>query len=283
MAGNYPDVPAPRMAYDRDGSTAFRLNTDNTITTLSSAQALTMNDESSSGVSTPSMGGTWTVYFGVIFPQARDISGVTISGSNGGDYISDLFQTSVDTTNGLDGTWVTQIASPTIIGSAVTPTYRTAINSVAVTNIQGVRYRARKVLGAASGTQTCYALHLYGSISNKSGVDALRIWHPTLNEPLDENNSADGAYFDWGNIQRNTTSDKQFRIKNESLTLTANGIIISQQTPTDTTPSVNTMFSFSDGGAFAASIDIGNLAPGAISPIITKRFTRPSNAVLSLW
>lgn len=116
-----------------------------------------------------------------------------------------------------------------------------------------------------------------------SGINAMRMWRPTLDELLDDNNSADGAFFDWGDVQRNTTSDKSFRVKNESATLTANGVVVSQQTLTDTTPAVNSMFTFSDGGAFATSIEIGSLAPGALNPVITKRFTRPNDAVLSLW
>ena len=32
MAGSYPDVPAPRMQYDRDGSTGFMIDTERDLT-----------------------------------------------------------------------------------------------------------------------------------------------------------------------------------------------------------------------------------------------------------
>jgi hypothetical protein len=189
-------------------------------------------------------------------------------------------ETSTNTTNGIDGTWTNQ-GNYVNTGNIVTPILlRNSITSLSVAGVKAMRWLNAS---GAGGARNVRGLQLFGAIAAGETPDRLRMWHPTLDEPLDDNTSADGAFFDWGDIQRNTTSDKTFRIKNNSATLTANGIVISQQTLTDTTPSVNSQFTFSDGGAFASSIDIGNLAPGAISVVVTKRFTRPSNAILSLW
>lgn len=269
MAGNYPDVPAPRMAFDRDGSVGVRVSSTNTVVALTQTELQQINNETDGEISNSDVGARYAI----IFPQLRDVLGYFVY-SGLASFFKDI-STSSNTTNGLDGTWTIQSASPTASTSSA-PGYRNNIQTVSWTGINAVRFRT-------VDTGWNWGMHLYGAIVAGQTPDRLRMWHPTLDEPLDDPTSADGAYFDWGDVQRNTTSDKTFRIKNNSTTLTANSITISQETLTDTTPTVNSQFTFSDGGAFAASINIGNLAPAAISPVITKRFTRPSNATLALW
>lgn len=280
MAGNYPDVPAPRMAYDRDGSTLYRID-GSSVTILADSIKRDLNDESDSQYGF----GTGATYrMGIVFPQLRDVVGLHIVHFAGAAFSQglDTFEVSSDTTNGLDGTWSAP-GDPAELHGSVGTAARTSIQSVSWLGIKAFRFYIRKGDDATPVTHYMRAIHLYGSITAGETPDRLRMWHPTLDEPLDESNAADGAYFDWGDIQRNTSSDKTFRIKNNSATMTANSIIVSQETLTETTPTITSQFTFSDGGAFAASIDIGSLAPGAISPIITKRYARPSNATLSLW
>lgn len=45
MAGSYPDVPAPRMAWDRDGSVGFTITGAGTLSQLTQAQMQEFNDE----------------------------------------------------------------------------------------------------------------------------------------------------------------------------------------------------------------------------------------------
>lgn len=269
MAGNYPDVPAPRMAFDRDGSVGARISSSNTVTLLTQAELQQINNETNGEISNSDVGARYAI----IFPQLRDMSGYFIY-SGLASFFKDI-STSADTTNGLDGTWTIHSANPTASATSA-PGYRSNIQAVSWAGIKAFRFRT-------VDTGWNWGLHLYGAVAAGQTPDRLRMWHPTLDEPLDDATSADGAYFDWGDVQQNTTSDKTFRIKNNSSTLSANSIVISQETLTDTTPTVNSQFTFSDGGAFLASLDIGNLAPGALSPVITKRFTRPANATLSLW
>lgn len=269
MAGFYPDVPAPRMAYDRDGSVLFHTDGSSYSTQLSSTEAQRLNDE----------GGAVTqldvVWVGVIFPELRDLRGFAFQhGSASPDNVQ--LQTSSNTTNGLDGTWVSQFN--TNVSNYSTTTMRTDIKSLLVNGVKGVRCFKNK-----GGDKGLYTLHLYGTITTGENLDRLRIWHPTLDEPLDDNTSADGAYFDWGDVTRNTTQDRTFRIKNNSATLTSNSIVLSPQALTDTTPTVVSQMTLSDGGAFTGSLNIGNLSPGALSPVITLRRTIASNATLSLW
>lgn len=153
------------------------------------------------------------------------------------------------------------------------PSYRASITPYTLTGVKGIR------LGFSSGTFTCSVRgwHIYGTITTGIDLDRLELWHPTLDERVS------GAYFDWGDAQRTTNATKTFRVKNLSPTLTANSIDITFQTLTDSTPTYVSMHTFSDGGAYAGTINIGNLAPGATSGIITIRRDFPANAPLGLW
>lgn len=276
MAGFYPDVPAPRMAYDTDGTVGLLINAgDNSITVFSQTDLNTLNDDSDSirGIGQRIL---WRITF--LFPQARDIGGYFLGVDGYRTPEPREFQTSTDTTNGVDGTWTT-IANPMAYNRNVVPYYRSEINAVSATAVTAVRLNVYM----QRDTSWLRAVHLYGTISAGETPDRLRLWHPTLDEPLDDNTSADGAWLDWGDVTQGTTADKQFRIKNESTTLTANDINLSTNTLTDATVSIPPQITYSNGGAFSTTLAIGNLAPGAISPVITVRRTTPTNATLNVW
>lgn len=276
MAGLYADVPAPRMAYDRDGTIGFRMTSGfGAYQTLTLAQMQGLNDEAPSGYTFTSNQSYWV---GFLFPQLRTLAGVMYCIRWDNQTIQ--VQTSVNTTNGIDGTWTGQptLASQSETGG--TTIFRTDIRSVSLSSVKAVRFQHNDN-GGNSGDML--AVHLYGRINDTETPDRLRFWHPTLDEPLDDNTAADGAWLDFAESTRGTTADKSFRIKNNSSTLTANSINITNNALTDTTPSVPPQFTFSNGGAFATSLDIGNLGPGALSSVITIRRTTPSNAALSLW
>ena len=287
MAGNYPDVPAPRMAYDRDGTVGFSVNLlSATVSQLSAANLAVLNNESSNTVFIYDSGGATADYaWGLIFPELRDIVGVRNFHSGFGGNGGGSLQYTLNSTNGLDGTWTSIGAtgySDTNVGYSKT-VMRTGISTISMLGVKG--FRIRRNVGGAFGANTWNAitLHLYGSISSGQNPDRLRVWHPTLDEPLDDSTSADGAFFDWGDTIRGTTQDRTFRIKNNSTTLTANSVVLSPQVLTDTAPTVASQMTLSDGGAFTGVLDIGNLAPDTISSVITLRRTVASNAALSLW
>lgn len=274
MAGNYPDAPAPRMAYDTDGTIAFRVLGANPISTygVDSANIRIMNNESSDLVDM-TYGSSGAVYIGVVFPQQRDISGIYASYSQVSD--STLYY-STNTTSGIDGSWST-VPGGSVIDSSVQTSYRASVSPVSLSGVTGIRIRRGNGYGGGNGLR---ALHIYGALSAGVTPDRLRQWHPTLDEPLDDNETTDGAYLDWGNVPRGSTQDRSFRIKNNSATLTANSITVQNNILTDTTPTLNNQVTYSDGGAFANNINIGNLAPGALSPVITVRRTISSTANL---
>lgn len=269
MAGFYSDVPAPRMAYDRDGTLLLLTDKVNAPSEVTGATKTSVNDESNGAFSS----GNWAV---LMFPELRNIAGFLFR--HGTATNSGTVETSPDTTNGNDGTWTVRTGAfpmNTVSGT----THRSAIVAVSYNGVKAIRFRANSL----GGDQNYYGIHIYGTKADFTGLDTLRIWHPTLDEPLDDNNSADGAYLDWGDVVRGTTGDRAFRIKNNSTTLTANSVNISTEVLTNTTPTLQSQITYSNGGAFAASLNIGNLAPGAISSVITVRRTTSSSATLSVW
>lgn len=272
MAGNYPDVPAPRMAYDMDGSTMFMLNPNtNALTLLSGGGLASLNSET--GTAAVFGYGSGGYYRGIIFPQLRDVSAYFIN-NNGNTYqwSYGATQVSTNTTNGIDGTWTTIESN---FSFSTIANYRSAIKTVTgATGIIAIRFYAGA--GPGSITNNWGAFHLYGQYS--AAGDRLLMWDPALDQALG------GAALDFGDVQQGNIQTKTFRIKNQSATLTANSITIDDQALTDFTPSIPPQYDYSlDGGAtYTQTLSIGNLGPGAISSVITVRKSTPNNAALSL-
>lgn len=171
-------------------------------------------------------------------------------------------------TNGTDGTWNSfPVSIPLTNGEWRDP------QAVTVTGVRSIR---GSVTGGSGGGWIS-GLHLYGTYAAGEDVDRLEFWHPTLDQ------RAPAINFDLGDVPRGTTTDKQFRIKNLSDTLTANGIVLSADSLTDTTPSFEAMHTFSTTGTYTGTLNIGTLSPGQISSVVTVRQVVPIGAQLSKW
>lgn len=272
MAGNYPDAPSWRMAYDRDGTQGVIIAPNNALTVLTSGQLVTLNNEADDNLGfgwTGMSPYTWKLC--LIFPELRDIDGYfrNISGQSG------VVETSTNTTNGFDGTWTT-LASPGSTGLAQTkPAYRNNVVSSTALAKRAIRFSQNDV---SFGDVQIRTVHLYGEPAPGENVNRLALWHPTLDQRVTP------AYFDWGNVPRSSSADRLFRVKNLSPTLSATSVRVAMEALTDGSPSVPGQHSVSaDGSTFLAQVNIGTLAPGAISAPLTLRRITPTNAALSLW
>jgi hypothetical protein len=282
IAGAYPDPPSYRMAYDKDGTIVVS-SLAGAITQQSAGTITQLNDESDNS-NGPTINCDWLAF---IFPEKRDIDGffVAMQRAVGGSII-DKVEVSNNTTTGADGTWTQIQAQYTITGGiAVNPNYRTDVKMVSSLGIRAIRFTpgARGVSGsgAGSGNWTWPAVHLYGSISPGENPHRLALWNPTSDVRVS------AAWFDWGDCPRGSSADKTFRVKNISSAQTANTITVSVDVLTDATggaPPVGGQHTLStDGTTFTATISIGNLAPGAMSGVLTIRRNTPSNAQLGVW
>lgn len=265
MAGNYPDVPSWRLAYDRDGTQFFEISTANVVSQYTTTDMRAVNDESDgTGVVVEAS----TKYLCWLFPELRDIDG-TWWGVQG--YTALAWQCSTDTTNGVDGTWTTFTGS-TLNDQLASPQARTAIVATTVLGVRAVRAQVAINNGFVRN------VHLYGEPAPGQNPHRLQLVKAGSDVRLDP------AELDWGNVPRGSSADKTFRVKNLSPTLTAQSVRVAMEALTDTTPAVAGQHTLSiGGGSFLAQVNVGDLAPGAISGVVTLRRITPTNATLSLW
>lgn len=265
MAGSYPNVPTNRIAYDIDGTVGLYIDSSGSSSQLSSGTVAALNNEAGgAGINSP-FNAVRKVC--LLFPQAVDLTGLYVRYT----YTWDGQEWSTDTTNGVDGTWSYFSFSPN--GGSISPSYRTAIQSVNLAGAKGIRFAQH----SWSYDGILYQIHTYGRPSAGQTLDALQTWHPTLDQRVN------GSFFDWGDAPRSSTEDRVFRIKNLSDTYTANDVVVSVQSLTDTTPSFAGSFLFSTGGSFTSTVTIPIIYPNGVSNQITVRRVTPSNAVLSIW
>lgn len=266
MAGSYPDAPGVKFAYEADGSAGFTI-VGGVVTALTSVALTAANNENADVVF--AMGASTAVKIGVVFPQLRDLAGYFVQ-TDSTNITSGIVETSTDTTNGLDGVWTsrgTGSSSQSVSG------YRT-VTALAQAGIKAVRFTLTNT--DTFTTRNIQSLHLYGTIPVTSTPDRLTLWHPTLDQALSP------AGLDFGDVQRGTTNDKTFRVKNLSSTLTANTVQVSLSALTDTAPTVLSQETLGIAGSFAATQTITSIAPTAISAVVTLRLAVSASAALSV-
>lgn len=281
MAGNYPDPPAVRLAYHRDGTAGFKVNPTGNIYNLTQTELEYINSENGQVVystgfnSTPGQQlGLWR--YGLIFPELRDISAWynNISSHPNGQGLPSSAQWSNDSTTGLDGTW-TDIVNPfPYRNEAVTPSFRSNINALELTGVKAFRWNI-SASGSDWGAAYIRAFHLYGA--------------PTAGQTRylaitdDEGTEDAGTLFEFSDTPRGESQTKTFKVKNLHGTLTANSITVSLQVLTDKATSFADDYELSaDGETFDATASAGTLAPGVSSGSLHLRKTTPSDAVLGV-
>lgn len=271
MAGNYPDPPSYRLAWDRDGSKLFRLDTSyaSVITEHSQATQASLNSDTSPLIDGGGASGG-TFRWGVMFPELTDLDALNIAmGYDGWFKNFEAIQVSSNTTNMIDGTW-TAVSGVTASNPNKVAT-RTEIRSSTLLGIRAIRW------GCSGNYPALRRIHLYGEPSNTAG-DRMLIWDPVLDSRIAPD------HFEWGDVPRESIQERTFRIKNRSTTLTAQSVRVAMEVLNDTTPSIIAQHQLSvDGTTWLAQVNIGDLAPGAVSAPITLRYTVDPGATLSLW
>lgn len=259
MAGSYDDAPSRRMAYDLDGTVVLRYDTG-AATELSASIVTELNDEDN--VKAFGIGSNDAAWVAFVFPELREIDGIftavykaTFASSFG------AVQTSPDTTNGIDGTWTTRIADITDYESCY-DNFRDEIVSMAVPGIKGVRVRFAQSADTSAGAM---AIHLYGPISPAETPDRM-LFLDTGSDPADE---VFTKPLDFGDVPRGQTTTGEFKIKNNSGSLTINTI---QVTAEALYLNAGGWFEFGDDQVnYQGTFAVGNLGPGATKLIYYKQ------------
>lgn len=277
MSGNYPSPTARRINYNLDGTRLWYKTANAVSTTLTEDNSFlnNMNDETAG--TTPVITLAWNSstnpghppFILLKFPNPVDITG--IAGWQGGIVAVDA---SNDTTNGVDGTWT----AGTGYTPATTGPQREWSRTGAITpqTFTGVRWLRLSLATGSSGNRPVGKVMIYGGPA--AATDALEFW--------DASSDAIAAVdlFEFGDRPRGTAATRQFRIKNLSTILRAVDVTMTRSIATDTAPSVPGFHSFSlDEVSWFNSLDIGDLEPEEISPVITLKQDVPTDAALWLW
>jgi hypothetical protein len=265
MAGYYPAAPDHKIFYTDNGTLAF----------TQQVSGGAVSEMTSAALNAEQTGNVIDFWYdegriGFVFPQLMDIVGIFYMTNAGG---VGKVRTSLDTTNGSDGVW-------TIVNSNLPMSIRDAAgaslawrNSVVPVSILGI-----KGLTLEGNGRYVQAVHLYGRPSAGQAADRLRFWHPTTDTEVL------GPHFDYGDQPRGLTSTIQFRIKNNSTTKTANTITITDDALTAANPTLASQTRFSsDNSSYNPTLSIGNLAPGALSPVLYARLILATNAAIGPW
>lgn len=282
MAGQYPDVPAPRIAYDIDGTLCIHYDVGAylpTIMTLSQKTNLNDENDNTPGFFGDDIGGGKG--FAFVFPTLTTINGY-ISAAGTERALNQQMMYSADTTNGIDGTW-TLISGGHVALPTNSPFYRTSITTLA-TPVVAKAIRFHYFSTYSFDRYNVAGIHLYGTPTVNNDLE---FWHPTLDQALA------GAYFDFGDVAQGTSTIKEFRLKNFSV-FNAGNVKVSTNILSETTPTIASQHQFSlNGTNWFSYIDLpetSNIAiksvndsPDNISPIIYFRRNNLSNATLGLY
>lgn len=267
MVGTFPDPPGSRIPYDRAGGACYVYNHALTalITQLTAAQLLELNDEDT-GIAINLAEQHWVA---VVFPEQYDLAGflvAVINASTGGlPATMGPLQTSADSTNGVDGTWVERVPAPFPAVTGGLPSHTRQSTALAVAGVKAVRWSYHS---GGSPTHTRYAA-LFGAPAGAAltaSPNRLRLWHPTLNQPLA------GVDLDMGDLKLGQTAAKTFRLRNHSGTLAATSISVTREVISEANPATLAEYSLSlDGTTWATSIAPPNIAAGGTSGVLHVR------------
>lgn len=254
-SASYPMPTDQYFDLASDGTLGYSYTNGFVFTALTGAQ---MQDMTNFNVVTNAVTAASTsMNICLVFPEPRTITAWSFAYAYDtvGRYAS--IQTSSDTTNGEDGSWNSVVAQASLDEhvNATAAKFRNP-KTVNWTNVKGLRL----VTVNSGGNMYIRELGLWGNYT----PSGLQFWHATNSSPMAGDN------FDIGNAARSATYSTTFRIKNNSATQTANNITITSSS-TAAVGGIRNTLEFSDGGAYANSVVLTSLAPGATSNVITIR------------
>lgn len=265
----FPIVPSRRMAYDDDGTVVLIRRTDTEFPwqELTDPNKAILNDESgSSSYAAPADFNNHPGDMVFIFPELREIDGFYGAHTQNATDRFQLIEVSADTTNGIDGTFTTAIADWVDVVHTLS-SYRESITSLALPTKRALRINFTAHKGAGMSFRS---IHIYGEISAGQTPDRLLY--------IDETTGLEFVLpKDYGDVPRGSARDFEFRLKNNSATLTASTI---QVTAEDLFGGSGAWYTFNEaGGAFSPTEAITSIGPGASSALLVTRQIIPNAAL----
>lgn len=250
----------------RDGTAVFSASSASWSTLNQWSQTNIMNANDWNLATSSNLCGQYTSgRFAIIFPEGRTITAYSFAFNTSGYSVSDI-ETSDDALSPDTGNWTLRHSgafhSPWLNLSDISQV-RVPL-AVSWSNVKAIRFTAST---GGNGGVDIYEMHFWGSHSQAGLV--------FYDEILDQ--LIDASTFDFGEIEQGTINDRHFRIKNNSAQI-ANDVVLS--VGGNGTGSLPANITYSNGGAFSTTLNVGNIAPGVISSVLTVRRTVASNAAL---
>lgn len=284
-AGAYSDVPSRRMPWDTDG-VVFLVRRVAVVATgfqeISAAEATEANDEDNvRAINFENVGGNDLIASGPaqelrlawIFPELREVDGYFRANDDVGTQSISEVLTSGDTTNGLDGTHTSRIATYTFPAEPYPTSYRDNITSMAVSNVRSLAHRWNTQDNQPA--RFLKAAHIYGEISAGETPDRL-LW-------FDQPSALEfDKPIDYGDVPRGSAEDRVTFLKNNSASLTASTV---QVTAEALYLGSGSWYTFEEAGVpgFTATLSLASsIGAAANSPNITIRRIIPDAEVLGL-
>lgn len=261
----YAEVAEHRMPYDIDGTeVGFRYQSGASLSTLfGNGVSSWLNSQSKQNLNREDRAQTWGAYdnypalgFWFFFPELREVNKIGIQYPANAISVptEKLIQGSVDTTNGMDGTWETAVYSfPT--PSADLDNWRDGIFTVSFSGpIKAFRFGIREHT-AAKEIKVC-GIHIYGRKFAGEQPDDIVFCDTSGNELT--------SLIDWSDRPEGTTQIKAVKVKNTSTNKIANNINL-QLNHSDFT------MSWSPDGPWQSVLDIASIGPNSVSSTVYIR------------
>ncbi|PKM40906.1 MAG: hypothetical protein CVV04_00105 [Firmicutes bacterium HGW-Firmicutes-9] len=275
----YPTLPGRRFEYDVGGGSVYYGNDINGITTaLTTEQMAQLNGIGNTSIviskeayDTEAVRTVW-----VFLPEKFVIAGLgmihrvyTTGGASGSIAVAG----SADSTNGLDGTWI----SATLPNGAIPAkmidddVWRDSIQPCTFSEaIKVLRLRYYAPFDGADYSRIyIYALHIYGVKASGEVPDDILF--------LDDDASGDPEFIrdlDFGDRPEGTTVTHRIKLRNSSTTKIANNLTL-------TLIDVDLTFSMDEGATWVTGATITSLAPqGTSNSILIKNTIPPPTQML---
>lgn len=251
-------IPDRAMPYHTDGTIIKVVHTVYGVTkTMSPTELAELNDADYTEVA---VGGTRdSTRVVVFFPELRDVKAIfavalKMAGTNPTVVPISNLEGSVDSTNGVDGTWtpVTIAAYPPAVLDL--DCWRKSI--AAVSDCDGVK--AIRFMSYGDWVwDSLYILHLYGHKTAGQTADDI------LFLDAQDSDTEFSAPLNFGDRPAGTSLIRQIKIKNSSATLTASTITLTVDDPID-----DMRLSDSSSGPWTTSKVFASLAPNTKSAVV---------------
>lgn len=274
----YPAAPGRRMALDADGTIGFNMYVAGSVPNYTSGweqQTLTemvRRQKITDGDANAYVGGSddGRRGFGYIFPEPRDLDGVWVRFYESGNNINSQGRlvSSVDSTDGISGTWVEESPDMPSVSSAAS-SFREQIFPLAALGVRCIE------VDNANDDSNCRGInfHVYGSIAAGATPDRLLF--------IDELTGLEfSGPVDFGDVPRGSISTRQFRVRNNSATQTASTISLAFEDIL--MGQAAAWLSVAEGaGSYSSPLLLSApLAPGATSDLLTLRQSVAGGVVL---